>query len=290
MFSGSLLAEASDFWDSIVEFFESFVSDGGITIVRTVAFFLLGLVILKIVRGIVRRVTLRSKLDNAAATFIISIVTVVLYIALAIVVVSSLGLSTAGIIAAFSAIALAIALALQDSLASLANGVIIIFTKPFKKGDYIEVNGTEGTVQDIRLFNTKILTSNNDEVMIPNSDILSATLTNQSNMPLRRVEIGFYLPYTADVSAIREQLVARFNEAEDILATPAPSVSFDSFGEDTISCTAYAWASCSSYGSAKAAVKEIIYSVIKSNGAEPSSRKVQVNMLPPAEKEAHDDE
>ncbi len=284
MFLSSMLAE--DY--SVEEFFDSFLSDGGLTIVRTLAFLLLGLVILKIVRGIIRRVTLRSKLDNAAATFVISIVTVVLYIALAIVVVSSLGLSTAGIIAAFSAIALAIALALQDSLASLANGVIIIFTKPFKKGDYIEVSGTEGTVQDIRLFNTKILTSNNEEVIIPNSDILSETLKNTSTMPLRRVEIDFYLPYTADISAVRERLVQRFKEAEDILAAPLPSVSFDGFGEDTISCTAYAWSSASSYGSAKAAVKEIIYSVIKEYGAEPSSRKVQVNMLPHTEaEEAH---
>lgn len=283
-------AESSGFWESVKEFFENFVSDGGITIIRTLAFLLLGLVILKIVRGIVRRVTLRSKLDNAAATFVISIVTVVLYIALVIVVVSSLGFSTAGIIAAFSAIALAIALALQDSLASLANGVIIIFSKPFRKGDYIEVNGTEGTVQDIRLFNTKILTSNNEEVIIPNSDILSGTLTNQSTMPLRRVEIEFYLPYTADISAVREQMVQQFNDCEDILATPAPSVGFDTFGEDSVACTAYAWAASSSYGNAKTAVKEIIYAVIKANGAEPSSRKVQVNMLPPADGEEGSDE
>ena len=156
-----------DFINGVKQFFSDFLYDGGITIVRTIAFALLGLVILKIVRIIVRRATLKSKLDNAAATFVISIITVLLYIALVIVVASSLGISTAGIIAAFSAIALAIALALQDSLASLANGVIIIFTKPFKKGDVIIINGMEGRVEDIRLFNTKIITFNNEEVIIP---------------------------------------------------------------------------------------------------------------------------
>ena len=170
-----------DFWKGVTDFFNNFLYDGGITVVRTVAFALLGLVIVKIVRLIVRRTALKSKLDNAAATFIISMITVVLYIALVIVVVSSLGISTAGIIAAFSAVALAVALALKDSLASLANGVIIIFTKPFKKGDIIMINGQEGTVQDIRLFNTKILTFNNEEVIIPNSDVLSETLVNESN-------------------------------------------------------------------------------------------------------------
>lgn len=122
-----------EFLNEVKSFFGNFLHDGGLTIIRTIAFALLGLVILKIVRILVRRATLKSKLDNAAATFVISIITVVLYVVLVIVVASSLGISTAGIIAAFSAIALAIALALQDSLASLANGVIIIFTKPFKK-------------------------------------------------------------------------------------------------------------------------------------------------------------
>lgn len=261
---------------SFKDFFSNFAWEGGLVIVRTIAFALLGLVVLKIVRMIVRRVTLRSRLDNAAATFVISIITVLLYVALVIVVVSSLGISTAGIIAAFSAIALAIALALQDSLASLANGVIIIFTKPFKKGDIIMLNGKEGTVQDIRLFNTKILTFNNEEVIIPNSDVLSETLVNESNMPLRRVELPFYISYSADASAVRDAILERLNVSEDIVNTPAPAVIFDSFGEATVKCTAYAWAAVENYGTAKIYVKDTIYSAIRELGAEPSARRVQV--------------
>ena len=266
-----------DFWKSIQDYFNNFLYDGGITIVRTLAFALLGLVILKIVRMIVRRVALKSKLDNAAATFIISMITVVLYIALVIVVVSSLGISTAGIIAAFSAVALAVALALKDSLASLANGVIIIFTKPFKKGDTIMINGQEGTVQDIRLFNTKILTFNNEEVIIPNSDVLSETLVNESNRPLRRVELPFYISYTADANKVRSEVLRRMEESDQIINSPAPAICFDTFGELTVKCTAYAWAPVEAYFDAKNAVREIIYAVIRENKAEPSARRVLVD-------------
>ena len=266
-----------DFWKSIQNYFNNFLYDGGITIVRTLAFALLGLVILKIVRMIVRRVALKSKLDNAAATFIISMITVVLYIALVIVVVSSLGISTAGIIAAFSAVALAVALALKDSLASLANGVIIIFTKPFKKGDTIMINGQEGTVQDIRLFNTKILTFNNEEVIIPNSDVLSETLVNESNRPLRRVELPFYISYTADANKVRSEVLRRMEESDQIINSPAPAICFDTFGELTVKCTAYAWAPVEAYFDAKNAVREIIYAVIRENKAEPSARRVLVD-------------
>ena len=267
-----------EFFKAVKDFFSRFAYDGGLVIVRTVAFALLGLVVLKIVRMITRRVALRSKLDNAAATFVISIITVLLYVALVIVVVSSLGISTAGIIAAFSAIALAIALALQDSLASLANGVIIIFTKPFKKGDTIMINGQEGTVQDIRLFNTKILTFNNEEVIIPNSDILSETLVNESNMPLRRVELPFYISYTADADEVRGEILKLLEQDDNVINTPAPAVLFDSFGEATVRCTAYAWSAVENYGGAKTAVKEAVYSVIRRLGAEPSARRVRVDM------------
>lgn len=266
-----------DFWKGVTDFFNNFLYDGGITVVRTVAFALLGLVIVKIVRLIVRRTALKSKLDNAAATFIISMITVVLYIALVIVVVSSLGISTAGIIAAFSAVALAVALALKDSLASLANGVIIIFTKPFKKGDTIMINGQEGTVQDICLFNTKILTFNNEEVIIPNSDVLSETLVNESNRPLRRVELPFYISYTADANKVRSEVLRRMEESDQIINSPAPAICFDTFGELTVKCTAYAWAPVEAYFDAKNAVREIIYAVIRENKAEPSARRVLVD-------------
>ena len=266
-----------ELWQAIRDFFKNFASDGGLVIVRTVAFALLGLVILKIVRSLTRRAALRSKLDNAAATFVISLITVLLYIALVIVIVSSLGVSTAGIIAAFSAVALAVALALKDSLASLANGVIIIFTKPFKKGDTVMINGQEGTVQDIRLFNTKILTFNNEEVIIPNSDVLSETLVNESNRPLRRVELPFYISYTADANKVRSEVLRRMEESDQIINSPAPAICFDTFGELTVKCTAYAWAPVEAYFDAKNAVREIIYAVIRENKAEPSARRVLVD-------------
>lgn len=267
-----------EFWQAVKDFFHNFAVDGGLIIVRTIAFALLGLVVLRLVTSLTRRAALRSKLDNAAATFVISLITVILYIILVIVIVSSLGVSTAGIIAAFSAVALAVALALKDSLGSLANGVIIIFTKPFKKGDTVIINGQEGTVQDIRLFNTKILTFNNEEVIVPNSDVLSETLINESNRPLRRIELDFYISYSADAAAVRSRITELLNAQDGILSTPAPSVSFDAFGESTVRCTAYAWTVTENYSAAKSATKDIIYSVLREFGAEPSARRFNVSV------------
>lgn len=191
-------------WDTIKDIATEFVNNTGLSIVRAIAFFVLGLIVVKIVRMILQTVLFKSRLDGAAATFVISIVTIVLYVALVIVLVSTLGFSTASIIAAFSAVALAVILALKDSLSSLANGIIIIFTKPFKKGDYVKIGDKDGLVQDIRLFNTKILTYSNEEIIIPNSDILTTDVVNYSTMPLRRIVFSLPVPYTADISEVKK--------------------------------------------------------------------------------------
>ena len=277
----------NEIWETIKNFFINFFQNGALTIVRCIAFFILGLIILKIVRSIVVRTTMKSRLDKSAATFIISIVTVVLYIALVIVVVSALGFSTAGIIAAFSAIALAVALALQDSLASLANGIIIIFTKPFKKGDYVEINGKDGLVQDIRLFNTKIVTYNNEEILIPNNQILGSTLINYSTMSLRRVVIEVPIPYSAELSEVKEILLSTLNSHQDVVKTPAPAVGLDGYGGSALKFKARAWTPNEKYWDTRASLFEMIFNNLREKGIEIPFNQLDVHLQRDEEKEAN---
>ena len=277
----------NEIWETIKNFFINFFQNGALTIVRCIAFFILGLIILKIVRSIVVRTTMKSRLDKSAATFIISIVTVVLYIALVIVVVSALGFSTAGIIAAFSAVALAVALALQDSLASLANGIIIIFTKPFKKGDYVEINGKDGLVQDIRLFNTKIVTYNNEEILIPNNQILGSTLINYSTMSLRRVVIEVPIPYSAELSEVKEILLSTLNSHQDVVKTPAPAVVLDGYGDSALKFKARAWTPNEKYWDTRASLFEMIFNNLREKGIEIPFNQLDVHLQRDEEKEAN---
>lgn len=254
-------------WETVQQFFNGFVENTGLAIVRTIAFFVLGLVIIKIVQAITRNATLRSsRLDNAAASFIISVVTVILYVVLIIVLISSLGFSTAGIIAGFSAAALAVILALKDSLASLANGVIIIFTKPFKKGDYVQINEYDGLVQDIRLFNTKILTYSNNEVIIPNSEILNAKLINYSAMPIRRVEIDVPVSYNADSDRVKEILLRTISSYKFTVKVPAPAVILKEYGSSALIFSARAWTLNENYWDTLYDLTDLVYSDLKKAG------------------------
>ena len=264
-----------EFWNTLREIGSDFVQNTGLAIVRTVAFLVLGLVIVKIVRIIAQSTAYKSKLDNAASTFVVSL----LYIALAIVVVSSLGFSTAGIIAAFSAVALAVALALKDSLGSLANGVILIFSKPFKKGDFIAVDGMEGTVQDIRLFNTKILTPNNEEIIIPNSEVLGNKLVNYTTMPLRRVVIAFPVPYDSDIDAVREIILGCATAHPLVVASPAPAVVLDAYDSSAVRLSVRVWTLNENYWTVTNELKEILFNTLRDKGIEIPFDRLDVQLI-----------
>ena len=267
------------FWETLRQIGTDFVQNTGLAIVRAVAFLVLGLVVIRIVQIIARSAALKSnRLDKSASTFVVSLITVVLYVALVVVVVSSLGFSTAGIIAAFSAVALAIALALKDSLASLANGVIIIFTKPFKKGDYVSIGGMEGRVQDIRLFNTKILTYSNETIIVPNSEVLGSKLVNYSDMPLRRVVIEVPVPYSADVDSVKEFLLESVKEYEYVVETHAPSVVLEEYGESTLKMSVRAWGTTEKYWDLYYDLREIILKALDAHGIEKPHNQLEVKL------------
>ena len=268
-----------EFWETLKNISQDFVLNTGLAIVRTIAFLVLGLVIIKIVRVIAQSATYKSKLDNAASTFVVSIITVVLYIALIIVLVSSLGFSTAGIIAAFSAVALAVALALKDSLASLANGVIIIFTKPFKKGDYVEINGMDGLVQDIRLFNTKILTYSNEEIIVPNSVVLGSKLINYSTMPLRRVVLAVPVPYASDIGEVRKIMLDCASAHPCVVSSPAPSVVLDAFGSSALKLSVRVWTLNENYWTVNNELKENLFNALREHGIEIPFDRLDVQLV-----------
>lgn len=269
----------NDIWETLKAIGTDFVQNTGLAIVRAIAFLILGLIVIKIVRIIARSAAMKSsKLDRSASTFIISIITVVLYVVLVIVLVSSLGFSTAGIIAAFSAVALAIALALKDSLASLANGVIIIFTKPFKKGDYIAIGGLDGLVQDIRLFNTKILTYSNEEIIVPNSEVLGSKLINYSAMPLRRVVFDVPVPYGVDVAEVKAMLLDAVASYKYTVTTPAPAVVLADYGENTLKFSVRAWGLTENYWDLYYDLREIALNTLTEHGIEKPFNRLEVKL------------
>lgn len=257
------------FWNNIKQFFWNFINGYGLNLVKALAIFVLGLLIIRIVTTTVKKNSVKSRrLDNAASTFITSLVALVAYIALALTLVGTLGFSTAGIVAAFSSVMLAIALGMQNALSSLTNGILLIFTKPFQAGDYVDIGGTAGTVKEIKLFSVKIVTPDNLTVVIPNSTVLGSVITNYSRMSLRRLDVVVPVSYNADVGKVKA-LVTEFIQGDARIASlPAPFFRLTEYGASSLNFTLRVWTDPGVFWDVKFDLLEGILKVFQENGIE----------------------
>lgn len=237
-----------ELWQQIKAMTWEFVSGYGKEIALALVILTVGLLVITFVKKAVKKNSTKSrKVDNSATAFITSIVALVAYVILILVIIASLGFSTSSIIAAFSSVMLAVALGLQNTLASLANGILLIFTKPFVAGDYVEVGGTSGTVKEIKLFSVKLVTPDNLTIVIPNNTVFSSTIINYSKMPLRRLDIVVPVTYNADVEEVKTLLLSMLEKDERVAKDPAPFCRLTEYGASSLNFTMRAWVNAGDY-------------------------------------------
>lgn len=209
-------------WNAIWQTIKDFFGNNGWAILGFFVALILGFIVVKILVRICRNLLAKTKMEKIAQKFIINIIKVGLYLLYIIMLLSILGVQITGIIAALSAAVLAVGLALQNSLSNLANGIIIISGKVFKEGDYILVDGVEGTVSNINLLSTTILTADNKKITLPNSTIVNNPMTNFSSEKTRRVDIIFDLAYDVDIEKAKKVLLDVAMSDGRVLLEPMP--------------------------------------------------------------------
>ncbi len=180
--------------------------------------FLIGAWAIKMVRRIIRRSMQRANAEVGAVQFVDSFVKASLYVLLILFLASACGVDAASIVAVLGSAGVAIGLAVQGSLSNLAGGVLILMLKPFKVGDYIVegVTGKEGTVKEIQIFYTKLLTIDNQTVVLPNGSLANHCLVNVTAQDTRRMDITVSVSYKADLKQAKEvlsQVLAREEKA-----------------------------------------------------------------------------
>lgn len=161
------------------------------TFIFALIIFFIGYIIAKIIISIVGKGLKKSRLDESAHGFIKTLIQIMLYVLISVIAFSTLGADLSSIVAVIGAAGLAIGLSLQNSLANVAGGFIILFTKPFKKGDFIETCGVSGTVYEISILSTTFITTDNKVIRIPNGTLSSSTTVNCTEKDRRRLDIDF---------------------------------------------------------------------------------------------------
>lgn len=214
----------------------------GLRIVLALAVFLLGAQIIRLIRKVVRKSLTRGKVDVGVRQFTDSFLKAVLYIVLIFMIARSFGVDAASVVALLGSAGVAIGLAVQGSLSNLAGGVLILILKPFLVGDYIiEANGKEGTVTEIQLFYTRLLTPDNRTVVLPNGALANGILVNITTDKYRRCDIQVGISYDSDIDAAREALMDLLKADQAVLQDREMRVVVDALGESSMQLIVRCW-------------------------------------------------
>ncbi|MBQ4542402.1 MAG: mechanosensitive ion channel family protein [Clostridia bacterium] len=250
-------------WQTIVDFFKTNV--WGIVLFFIVLF--AGITIIKVTINLTNRLLNRAKMEKIAQQFIMGAVKVALYLILVLILLSMMGIEITGIITALSALILAVGMALQNNIANLANGVIIVATKMFKKGDWISVNGVSGGVVDINFFFTTINTADNKRVTIPNSSIVNGEVENAGANKTRRVDFTFSVAYETDVEVVKKIILDVMKSNGKVIDNDknTPFCRLKTLGSSSIDFFANCWVDKEDYWDVYYYVVENVYNEFKRN-------------------------
>ena len=209
--------------------------------------FFAGIILSKLVVKFASKFIERSNIENTAGSFLISLIRVVLYILVAIIALSMLNVPMTSIVTVIGTAGLAIGLALQNSLSNLAGGFIILFSKPFKSGDLIEIDNSLGTVNSIGILYTKIITPDNKSIFIPNGKITDAKIINYSEISTRRVDLSFDISYDNDFEKAKNIIKKVIESDSLILREPEPLVRMNAQKESSLGICVQVWTNNENY-------------------------------------------
>ncbi|STZ09506.1 Small-conductance mechanosensitive channel [Moraxella caprae] len=209
--------------------------------VLAIIIFYVGKWIGKHIVNLAKRAMVRSSVDGTAVSFLGNLLYGVMLAAVILASLNQLGISTTSFVAVLGAMTVAIGVSLKDQVSNLAAGVLIVVFHPFRRGDYVEVGGQTGTVQEITLVNTRIRTPNNHEVIIPNGDIMTSASINYSSLPNRRIEVPVGIGYDSDIKTARHIMMQMAQEHELVLKDPEPIVRVTELADSSVNLIMYVW-------------------------------------------------
>lgn len=242
-------------------------------ILVAIVVFVIGKFVIRKIVAAAKAVMQKKNVEAALQGFIGSIIEVSLYLCLAIIIISILGIETSSFIALFTSAGVAVGMALSGTLQNFAGGVMILLFKPFKIGDYIVAQGYEGVVKDIQIFNTILVSLDNQTIIIPNGGLSTGSMKNLSKQKYRRVDVNFQFAYGTDYMKVREEILAIMNANDMILKAPiagepvdGPWTGLAALGESGVTIATRAWCETGNYWAVAGYMNQAVYQELKDKG------------------------
>lgn len=228
-----LTLKAEKFFDKGIAYIDN--------IILALLIFFIGKWVIKRIVKVAQLIMGRSQMDSTVANFLGNLLYGILIVVVLLASLSQLGVNTNSFVAVLGGATVAIGVSLKDQLSNFSAGVMIIVFRPFNRGDTVEIAGKTGVVQNITLINTRLVTTNNHEIIIPNGDITTSAITNFSMRPTRRVDVVVGVGYNVDLRQAKQIMLDIANNHEKALKNPEPVVRVTNLGDNAVNLTLYVW-------------------------------------------------
>lgn len=217
-------------------------------LVAAILLLIVGIWAIRIINSVSRKIMIRREIEPTLIEFLSDIIFWGLRIMLFIAVISKLGIESSSFVAILGAAGLAVGLSLQGSLSNFAGGMLIILFKPFKLGDAIEAQGVSGTVIDIQIFVTQLLTANNQVIFVPNGALSNGTIINYSQQANRRTDLTVGISYDTNIGVAKKIITEIIDRNPKILRHPKASVSVKELTDSGVKLSIHAWSKKEDFG------------------------------------------
>lgn len=258
----------STFWEHLWQTVKTVGATSIFKILLAVAILIVGSKSIKLLLRLLNKSRGYTGLDESVRSFLNSFIRVVLYAVLYITAATALGVPETSLVTALASCGLAVGLALQGSLSNFAGGIMILIFKPFKIGDYIVSGEFEGTVREINVLYTVIITLDNRKVTIPNGSISNAPVTDVTGLPTRRMDIPVGIAYAADIDKALSALLGVAADENNVLKSPIPEAMVDSLGDSSVNLILRVWVTTENYWDVRYRLTKRVKETFDRNGIE----------------------
>ena len=242
----------------------------GLKVLATLAIYVIGAWLIKKIKRVIHNIFVRRNTEHSIASFVESLASIFMTVFLVIFTISALGVNTTSIAALLAAGGMAIGMALSGTVQNFAGGIMLLVFKPFKAGDFIEAQGYSGTVTDVTIVSTKITTTDNRNIIIPNGSLSNGTINNYSQNVYRRLEWLVDVEYGASSEKVKAILKKIIDEEKRIVYAPAspadPTIALNALRDSSVQFVVRAWVKKEDYWDVLYDVNEKIYNQIPENG------------------------
>ena len=230
--------------------FQNFLNSVGsfllVTVLPLAIILVAGILLIQLAIKLLRKALVKAKLEKVAGNLIVTLIQIILYGLLCLILAAKMGIDVTGIVALASVLTLAVSLAVQTLLTNVISGFTLLYTKPFRAGDYVEVGGQAGSVKSIGLTYTELTTPDNKNIFIPNSAVTAAEIVNYTVLGTRRVEITVTASYDSPIDGVLEAL-KEAAQVETRLPDKEPFVAVKNYGESAIEYVLHIWSTADDY-------------------------------------------